>query len=785
MNEQANPPQDSRALGVGDIGDLPAKTSHAAGVAVPDPIPAYRPSANEQVHFLEHWRILIRHRLLIITFLLMTVIAATIWTFRTQPVFTGTAMLRMEKEEPRIVKFEEVLKADTREDYNQTQYQILQSRTLAKTVIHSSNLHQHPDFRDLNRGWLAALWGWVRTQVNRWVPAPPPRTREADGEVDVASPMTDAFLSRLKVEPIRSSRLVRVSFDSHYPELAAQVTNTLAEAFIAQQLDEKAKATRYAAVFLGQQLDDAQKKLQDADARLNKFLKDNDILFLTSGRSGRPDDRDDLITHQLSSLSDTLLKARAERIARESLFVQALNRDVTSVPAVLSHPLISRLKEELANLEAEYRKLGQTFKPEYPRMQQLQQSIVEIRGQLSQETHRIVEGLAADHRAALRNEQELQQAVDIHRQLAKRLGDQMPQYTLLRRNVESNRDIYTALLTRLKETQISSSLITSNISLVDRAEVPRYPSRPRKALNLSLAVIVGLVGGIAIAFLVEHLDPTIKDPKEIGTILHVPTLGLVPSWAALDGQRIPARRQLVQRRDNKAPFGLLVEPELASIFTEAFRSLRTTLLYCARDRPPKTLMVTSLQTEEGKTTIAANLAIALADLGVGDVLLVDADMRHPTLHKLFDVPRVPGLSTFLAGEADVPDILRPSKISNLHIIPAGRRAGQAPTNAADFLPSPRLGQAIDVLAGRFAHIVFDTPPLLAVSDAMCLAQRVQGVVLVLRHRRASRDNAQSAIQMLASVHAPLLGVVLNDVNPRGLSGPFYRSYVYNPYVSTQ
>ncbi len=712
-----------------------------------------------------------RRRWTVLGVFLATVIAGVVWTFTTRPVYTGTATLRIEKEQPRVVKFEEVVKeADSQQDYYQTQYRILQSRTLANRVIGLLELDQHPEFQrpEAERPWLARGEAWLREQLVRWVPVPPPAPPEEAEDLAVASPLTDAFLGRLSIEPVRNSRLVKVSFDSHYPDLAARAANALADAFIAQQLDQKVEATRYATQFLARQLDEARQKLGDAEERLNQFLKANDILFLTADKTGQTQD---LVTQQLTILSEALLKARGERIARESLVAQAAVHDAWSLPAVLQSPLIAQLKQEAATLEGEYRRLGQVFKPDYPRMQALREKIDETRRQLRVEVDRALAALRADYDAAVRNERELEAALARQRALARGLSENMAEYNLLRREVDTSRDLYASLLGRLRETQISAALLTSNISVVDRAEIPTRPSRPRKAWNLLLACVLGLAGGVGLAFVCEYLDTNIKDPREVEALLRVPALGLVPSRAAFE--RLRARRSALEEGE-APPFALVAHTEMASVFAEAFRNLRTALLYSAPDRPPRSLMVTSLHPEDGKTALVTNLAITLAQLGGSPVLLVDADMRRPSVHEILELPQAPGLSAFLTGQAALEEVVLESGIPNLFAVPAGR----TPVNPAELLASARLRDALQVLGQRFAHVVFDCGPVFGVSDAMILAGQVEGTVLILRYGRASRDAAQRAIRNLLAVRARLLGVILNDVDVRANG---YGYYGYSGY----
>ncbi len=738
-----------------------------------DPVRVYAGGPpDDEVHLRDYWRVLVRHRWTVIGAFLVTVVVAAVWTFTTRPVYTGSATLRIEKEEPRVLKFEEVVKADSQDDYYQTQYKILQSRTLANRVIGLLALDQHPQFAALgDEGWLARGRAWARERLVRWLPMAPPPPPDAADDLVPESPLTRAVLTRLKVQPVRNARLVTVSFESHYPDLSARVANTLAEAFMAQNLDQKVEATRYASQFLAKQMEAARGKLEEAEQKLNRFLAAHDILLFGAPGGERTGEGQDLVTKQLGVLSDALVKARTERIARESVLAQGAGQTGESLPAVLQNAVIGRLKEQLTTLEGEHRQLGQTFKPEYPRMVRIEENLRQLRQQLAVETRRVVQGLEADYRAALRTEQEIQKAVDEHRALARRLGEEMGEYSLLRREVDTSRELYTSLLTRLKETGVSAALLTSNISVVDRAEIPLAPSKPKPAQNLLLAAIVGLFGGVGLAFFFEYLDTSIRDVKEVESVLRVPTLGLVPSQEALDARRA-RRRPLPAGAAEPAPFALVSHVEVGSILAESFRSLRTSLLFSSPDHPPRTLMVTSLEPGDGKTSLATNLAIVLAQLGTGEVLLVDGDMRRPRLHELLEVPQAPGLSTFLTGQAELEAVVRPTSIPNLSVIPSG----EVPLNPAELLSSARLTKAAGELERRFAHVVFDAPPLFGVSDAGVLAPRVEGVVLVLRHGRASRDAAQRAVAHLAAVRARLLGVILNDVDVRRSGAGYYGYY---------
>ena len=703
-----------------------------------DPFSAHPRAGRDETHLRDYWRVLVRHRRTVLLVFLGVLLTGGAWTFTSRPVFLASATLRIDREAPRVVKFEQVVREDPEGDSAQMQLQtylkLLQSRALATRVIDRLELADQPEFRGLDpqRGELA-----------------------------------DAFADRLQVAPVRNSRLVKVSFQSRNPELSARVANGVTETFIAQQLDHRVEATRHASDFLSTHVEDARRALEGAETQLTRFLEANDILFVATDRvNDRAGERQSLVGQQLVTLSEALLKARAERIAKQSLLAQAGRADADSLPAVLQNSLITHLKQEATSLEGKYRELSQTFKPEYPRLQRLGENIAQIRRQLREEVRRVVEAIRNEYASALQNETELRKLMDEQQGRVKAVDAQMARYNVLRREVDANRELYATLSSRLKETRISGTLLASNISVVDRAEAPVSPTHPRTVLNLLLGGVIGIFGGVAVAFFFEYLDTSIRDPREVEALLRLPTLGLVPARAALASHAL-------ERRAN-GPFALVAHDSTSSMLAEAFRGLRTSVVYATPERPPKTLLVTSLQQQDGKTSVSTNCAISLAQLG-GDVLLIDADMRHPNLHEILGVTQIPGLSDLLAGGVEIGEVVRPTKIPGLYVIPAG----PVPVNPTELLASRRLTDALASLEGRFAHIVIDTPPMLGISDTLVLAPRVEGVILVLRHGRANRSSAQRAVHMLGAIRARILGVVLNHVDAGSFRGEGYGYYYHH------
>jgi polysaccharide biosynthesis transport protein len=488
MDDSRNAASDPCALPPGEPSTIPATTASTPPLAGCEPIRLYD---------LANSGVLLRHRWTVIAVFLVVVMAAMVQTFTTRPIYSAKATLRIEKEEPRVIKFDEVVRSDPQPDYYETQYKLLQSRALANRAIGPLELDQHREFAapESEMSWAARAQGWVREQLVHWMPLPPPPASEGTDDLILESPLTRAILGRLTVQPIRNIRLVEVSFQSHYPDLAARVVNTVAEAFITQQVGQRIEVMRYATQFLAKQIEEVCGKLEEFEAALTQFLRANNILFVVpDSNEGRPQD---LITKHLTILSDALLKGRADRINKESQFHQAMSQEAGSTPAVLQSDLIATLKEEQATLEGEFRELKLTFKRDYPKVQRLTESFGEVRRQIQTEVKRVVDALKAEYQASLCNETQLEKALVEQKGQVRQLDEQMGQYNLLRREVNTNRDLPNTLHNRLRETQIASALLTSNMSIVDRAEVPGQPSRPRKMLNLLLASVVRQGAGLS------------------------------------------------------------------------------------------------------------------------------------------------------------------------------------------------------------------------------------------------------------------------------------------------
>lgn len=722
------------------------------------------PEAGKDQKLRNGWYVLLKHRWLILTCFLVTTATATTATLMQQPEYKAAATIRIETAAPKVLKFDETAPMNDNEtdDYYQTQYKLLGSYSLAERVVRLLSLDTNPDFMGSGahsltstlRTWFAGLASLLPRQSSSV-------RQTSDGTLAVESPIVEGFLSKLDIEPVKNTRLVRIAFLSPSPELSARVANAVAENFIEQDLEQKVGATKHAGDFLAQQIEAMRAKLEDSDNRLQQFAKQKQYLVL--------DEKQEQTTKQLSLLTDALMKARSERLEKEALYQQTQGQDVQSIPSVLENALIIDLKKEYFRLQAEYSKLSETFLPDYPRMVALQNNIDEVKRRLDGEVQKIIDGLQSSYEAAVKSEHLLQSSVDQQKQVTLKSNEDSIQYNILKREVDINRELYAGLLQRMKETAVSSRFNSTNIQITDRAKVPLSTDRPKKLLNVAVGIILGLGLGIGLAFFADRLDNTINKIEEVEPTFALPILGAVPALASVERRK--RLRGATDSRDARS-FDLIMHHDQTSLASEAIRNIRTSLLFSLPENPPNLLLVTSAEPDAGKTGVAVNLAIALSQLG-GDTLLIDADMRCPDCHRILELDRTPGLSNFLVGEAELSAVIKPTAIPTLlYLLPAG----QSPLNPAELLSSERMSAALNFLTQQFKYVIIDSPPVLEFTDSVLLSTLAEGTLFVIRAGATPRDAAQRAIGMLNGVNAKILGVVLNHLDLQNTGYSYYHDY---------
>jgi capsular exopolysaccharide synthesis family protein len=705
-------------------------------------------------HLLDYLMVLRKHQWLVISFLVTVVTVVTIATFRMQPVYDATTRIQIDQDNSNVLPFTAADSYNMYQDmdtYIETQSKILTSQTLASETVKSLQLDHNPAF------------GGSPTNNTTLQEVKP-----NDGK---ASPALGAFLGGLSVKRVPNSRLLDVTFATTDPQLAAKAVNTHIANFIEQNFRSRYEATTKASDWLATQLDELKAKMERSEDARIAYERSNQIWTI--------DEKQDVSTQKLADINRELTGAQADRISKEAVYQSAQSGNYDAIPAVRESGVIQEISKQQGALNGQYVEALNQYGPKYPKVVRLQEQVKELNQAVTREKINIANQVEAEYRGARQRELLLTQALEEQKKQAGQMADRMVQYNILKREAEANKQLYDGLLQKLKEAGISAGLRSSNIRVVDPALVPKYPSKPQKSRNISLAILVGLVGGIGLALLREYLDNTVKNPDDIENLARLPSLAVVPSFATPNGASSRRLPKLLKgpggAREGRVELVSHLQPQ--SQISEAFRALRTSLLLSQADRPPQVILMTSALPREGKTTAAANLAVTLAQLG-DKTLLVDGDLRKPGVSRALSMSggKYAGLSSYLAGVStlDLITVQHPG-ISNLAVIPTG----PVPPNPADLLSSHRLSDMVLELRRRYKFVVIDSPPIMAATDAVILSVLADGVLLVVRSGETPKEAFTRTCDLLSSVKSRVLGVVLNAVDSS--SPDYYYSYRYYPY----
>ena len=726
-------------------------------------------AAAEQINIRDYLRVILKRRWAIITVFAVIVVSVTIYVYTATPIYKATSRLIIDKENPNVMSIQEVMSVDASgTDYYQTQYKIIESRNVARAVIKRLNLDKNEEFVPKPRdNFLAKLKHSVQKTAAAFKKAVVAllRTREVSSsqalkEHDLDYKLVSAFINRIKVNPIRNSRLVDVGFETKDPVLAAKITNTLAQAYIEQNLDTKLKAVKGAVRWLNNRIVAEREKVEKAEQALLAYKNRHSIVTdFTS-------DVEKITAQKLAHLNTQIVEAESVRVEAETRYNQALALKGTpdmldSIPEVLNNDLIQQIKSMEVELYKRISELSKKYGQKHPQMVAIQAELKTLQKRKTYEVKRVVNSLNNEYRVARAREESLKAALAKQRKESLDLNHKAIEYGVLQREVESARQMYQLLINRFKETSLTEDMKTGNIRVLDRAEVPKSPVKPRKQRNILIAVLFGLAGGLGLAFFLEYLDNTIKDPEDIKRYLNIPYLGPVPVIVPNDNPGKDIQPEMV----------VLNSPK--STASEAYRGIRTGILFSSAEFEPQVIMVTSSGPQEGKTITSSNLAITMAQSG-NKVVLLDCDLRRPRVNKLFGISRNRGVTNLLVEKTDLKLTVFNTSIPNLHVIPSG----PIPPNPSEILGSKRMEELIEVLRKNFTRIIIDTPPITAVTDAALLGKLSDGVVLVVRANRTVRDMAKTGLEQLTAVGAKLLGVVLNGVGMGRGSYYYYQYYYY-------
>jgi capsular exopolysaccharide synthesis family protein len=707
----------------------------------------------EQPHLLDYVHVLLRRKFLTIFVFGVVVLGAVVYLRTTVPVFEARARLIIE---PRTSETGGTADAATQtqmqQDY-QTHYQLLQSRNLSRKTIESLGLWDDPDLnpslRTVDDSLVAQAWEQVRALVKLVTRNPQPAQEATSGlpandeRLRMEDRTISAFVSRLSVTPVQNSKLLDVTFQSSDPVRAARVVNGLASTYIADVIDARSTETRATSTWLTDQIEEQRKAVAAAEDALQRYRERTGDVTVESS--------DNIVVQKLADLNAAVTKAKTERLEREAAYRQVTSvanqpEALSAIPAVLANAFVQQQRGELVTLLREEAQLASRLGDKHPELIKVRLAIETMEEKLRAATQDIVQSLRRDYESALAQEESLTSALNQQKQEAQSMNRKAIDLAVLQRDVANAKAVYDTLVMQGRQATVAvERSAISNIRFVDRAAVPDLPISPKRKQVLLIALLGAIFLSVSAAFFLEYLDSRVKTPEQVEIHLRLASLGAIP--------RLSKR---TQRALAKNRFSHTAVP---SNFAEAFHGLRANVLFSSPDVGPRSIVVTSASPREGKTIIAVNLAVGLAQAG-HRVILIDADLRQPRIHDVFGLDLEPGLSNLLNDGTDASTAVRPTKIPNLTAVTAGAH----PPNPAELVGSHRFDELLSFFEQQSDIVVIDTPPVMAVADAAILAHRTSGVLFVVAADTTSRHAAQSALEQLERAKGRFLGAVLNRVD---------------------
>ena len=711
-------------------------------------------------------RLLLKYKWVLLVAALLGLVVAVVKTLTSTPLYQAAVTLQIERPGGRIVSFRDSEGGLDYEDYMAlpTQIELLRSRALAERVVDELNLDptrgQGPQAGVLggapepltsasaavaasaasaaaSGAAEAPWWSMLSDLAERTLAGYDKLGKPSvnDQQVLGRAAVVGGVMGSVKVEPVRGSRLVRVSVVSADPAKAARLANAMAQGFMAMSMERKMESSVYARNFLEDQIKVTKARLEESERTLNAYARANSILTL--------DEKTSVINQSYTELSSALAKLEQERLKAEAQYTE-MARNPLSSTQVLDNKTVQTFKEQKAKLEAEYLVNLSTYKPEFPKMLQTKAQINELDLRIKAEVASVLASVKAQFDAAKRQEDQVRTRLQETRKEVLVSQDRGVDLNLLKRELDTNRQIYDSLLQRLKEVSVTSGVATNNISVVDVAKAPLFPFKPDLMTNLAIGLAVGLMLGLGFVFVREHMDDSVKHADEVEAAFGVPLLGIIP--------------QAKKARRDGGPVAMLAVVDPRGAFAEAYRSMRTALQFSTSEGAPKRLLVTSSVAGEGKSTTALALAINFAQLG-RRVLLVDADMRHPSMHMLLGMGNDSGLSNYLSGDGSRESLIRACSVPNLQVM----TAGPMPPSPVDLLMGPKLLRLLDKAEEMgFDQVVIDSPPILGIADALVLGNQLQNILFVVKAGATRRSAIRDALRRLRTAGLLPLGVALTS-----------------------
>ena len=719
----------------------------------------------KEIHLRDYLEVIKKRWHTVATFFGVLFVVVIIGTFSATPMYQATTKVLIEKSAPSTTMMMNYYYFPYDPDFSGTQIELIKSFAVAQRVVRTLSPDRTFDshLKDNEKGgniisgtfkWFSELFSvtsHLAGTSDRKKGEGENRGSEDDMTLLKMDRLAKMIRSSIVVTPVKNSKLVNISYLSPNPEIASLVVNAVAKAYTEEILDMKMNASRNSMRWLTEKAEEERIKLDNSEKTLQEYMKSKDIVTL--------ENRLTMVPEKLSEVATKIAVAGTKRKEIESLYSKVKDfsqnpSGAETISAIVSDPVIQSLRAQIMKAEQNISELSKKFGQKHPSMITAQEDLKGLKERKDQEIRRVIEAIKNEYELAKATEENLQRLASQTKSETLNLNEKFIQYGALKREVETNRQVFDIIIKKLKEQGVTQDVQTVDVWVVEKAEVPKHPAKPRKALNILLGLIIGLFGGVGLAFFLEYLDNTIKSPEDVEKKLGRAVLGIVPFQKSGD---------------------ILIDDSLLkdthSPFSESYKVIRTAILLSSANRPPKNILITSTSPEEGKTVTAVNLAMTIAQ-SERSVLLIDCDLRKPRIHKIFGLDNTKGLSTFLAGVSDY-DIIAKDSSGKLSIIPAG----PIPPNPSELLDSGKMHELLALINEKFDVIIWDSPPLLTVVDSLILSKALDGTIIVAKAAETTFVRTDRGLKALDDMESHCLGIVINALDIKK-SDYYYYSYNY-------
>lgn len=715
----------------------------------------------KEIHLRDYLNIVRKRKFIVFSIFIITFTIVLISTLTATPIYEASTRILIEKNEssPLMPNYGY---ARYNPEFLQTQSQIITSYPVAKKVVTLLNLEETYDSYaagmdasdfSLNAvvSWIKGLYAVVGKITNNFLAKPVKTLQEIEeGEVSRADSIAQMISSDVIVEPVAETKIVKVSFISANPELSGMIANATVSAYMDQLLEMKMQASNYNLKWMRIKAEEEAEKLNKSEKALNEYMKAKNIATI--------ENRVTIIPQKLAELSIELTRAETRQKELATLYKKIRSsldnaNEVETIPVIANDPALKSIRDQIHKVEQNIMEQSKKYGPKHPVMVRVNSELKVLQTKHAQEIQHIIKTIKNEYELAISNAQDLLESLDKTKKEAVSLNEKFIQYGILKREIETNQSLYNSLIQKIKEQSVTEQVQNINVWVVEKAQTPEFPSKPNKKRNILLGIIMGLFGGVGLAFFLEYLDNTVKTPDDIEERYNIPVLTTISKL----------------KNKNKTSYKMVLD-EPSSALAESFKSLRTSIMLSS-DSPPKTILVTSMAPKDGKTTVASNLAIVIAG-SESSVLLIDCDLRRPMLHEIFGLKNTKGLSTFIAGASDMNNIIQDVPVKNLSVI----TSGPTPPNPSELLISKKLKDFIHELKNKFDFVIIDTPPVMSVSDTLIVSKIVDASLIVTRFGKTTYEMMSHGLKSMADIESKVIGTVINAVDEKKSGYHYYYHY---------